>query len=640
MDAPAPSTPGESGSASPLAAGGALFLLAFVPFIPALAAGFVWDDYLVTDNPLLRLPGGLWKIWADPRALGDRDARYWPLLYSSFWIEYRLWGAEPFGYHFDNILLHALNAFLAWRILLRARVPGAWLGAALFAVHPVHVEAVAWVIERKGTLSTFFFLAAFLAFMRHDERPRRRLYALSLLCFVAAYLSKPVTVTLPAALLIWLWLSQERLSARDLLRVAPFFALAVAMFVGAIALAKEADPINFKLSLPERLVISGRAFWFYVGKLAWPSNLMAIYPRWVPSARATLDWLPFASAGALVVALWALRARIGKAPLAALLLYGIGLAPTLGVMPFGYMERSFVADRYQYLPSLAALAFAASIAIQAAHRLRRGTGVPARDSWLRLAPAAFALAILSALTATQSALYKNVGTLFGQNVAKNPRSAIAWHYVGDALLQNADPNGAIEHYRKALALDPRAALTRNNLGTALAAAGREDEALAEFLASEAINARNPENQANLGQYYERHKDPETAIRHYEAALAARPDLFQPHLRIASILETQGRADDALLRYEEAARLNPDSYEARTSAAVILATRNRPAEAAVHFAAAAALRPSDPVAQFNLGLSLFNLGHKEEAARAFDRALALKPDFAQAKAYRDKARAAH
>ena len=219
-----------TGFARPGAAAAALVLLVAAAYAPAFLAGFVWDDRIFTESRAVRDWSGLWKIWFafSPRAIRN-EGHYWPLVHTTFWIEHKLWGFAPAGYHAVNVLLHAANTVLLWRLAGRLEVPGAWAIAAVFAVHPLHVESVAWVIERKDLLSALFYLAAVSAWLRFSESGGRKHYLLALVLFVLGLLCKSIVVTLPAALLICHWWKRGRVGGADLLRLAPFFAVGIAV---------------------------------------------------------------------------------------------------------------------------------------------------------------------------------------------------------------------------------------------------------------------------------------------------------------------------------------------------------------------------------------------------------------------------
>jgi hypothetical protein len=381
-----------------------LALLTLAAYEPALHAGLIWDDDAHVTKPALQSLHGLWRIWFEIGA----TQQYYPVLHSAFWFEHRLWGDHAFGYHLLNVGLHVgaslLFARLLFRLLERRRVSeggagcpqpaagpsdrvrrvAAYFAAALFALHPVCVETVAWVSEQKNTLSAVFYLASALAYVRwsgicgradsnrdklkhlplasppastpsHDPRGSLSWYLIASVLFLLALLSKSVTATLPAALLVITWWRKDRLEwRRDWIPLLPWFVLAGAM--GSLTGHLERTQIGaegpaFALSFAQRCVLAGRVFWFYLDKLIWPARLSFNYTRWTIDAHRPVQWLGIAAAGGFVAALWAIRSKT-KAPLVAMLCYGGTLFPALGffnVYPFIY---SYVADHFQYLASL------------------------------------------------------------------------------------------------------------------------------------------------------------------------------------------------------------------------------------------------------------------------------------------------
>ena len=325
-----------------------LLIAVILAYQPAWHGKPIWDDDAHLTPPGLRSSQGLARIWIEPGA----TQQYYPLVHSIFWIEYKLWGDATPGYHLINILLHAFAALLLWKILRRLQVPGAYLAAAMFALHPVCVESVAWISEIKNTLSGAFYLGAALAYLRFDRTRNWRFYFVTLGLFLLGLMSKTVIATLPAALLVVFWWQRGKLSwKQDVLPLIPFFAVGIGAglftawvewkFVGA-------SGSGYDFSIMDRLLIAGRAIWFYLGKLVWPVDLAFIYPRWHVSR--TVWWQSLFPITALLVSvgLWLLSRR-NRAPLAAWLFFVGTLFPALGffnVYPFCY---SFVADHFQYL---------------------------------------------------------------------------------------------------------------------------------------------------------------------------------------------------------------------------------------------------------------------------------------------------
>ena len=413
--------------------------LVLFAYMPALNGGLVWDDDAHVTRPELQSWHGLERIWFE---LGATQ-QYYPLLQSAFWLEHRLWGDEVLGYHLMNVALHSASALLLLLLVRRLELPGAWLAAFLFALHPVHVESVAWISEQKNALSTVFYLAAALAYLRFDRTRQHSHYFLATALFTAALLSKSVTATLPAALLLVLWWRRGRLDLkRDIRPLVPWLALGIAAglftawveqrFVGA-------HGAHFTLTLMERVLLAGRVIWFYLAKLAWPVNLMFVYPRWTINPGIWWQWLFPLGALALLAALWMLVARKGRGPLTAFLFFVGTLFPVLGflnVYPFVF---SFVADHFQYQASL-------GILVSAAWAL---TWMSRKAAWL---PAAV-VAVLTLLTWNHGSVFRDAETLYRDTLARNPESWLAHNNLGSLLGKTPDKSAeALTHVEAALRL--------------------------------------------------------------------------------------------------------------------------------------------------------------------------------------------
>ncbi len=510
---------------------GALGLLvaAAVAYAPAYRAGFIWDDDRhVTENDTLRSLQGLARIWFAPGAA----PQYYPVVHTTFWIEYHLWGLNPAGYHVVNVLFHGLNSVLVWRLLRRLGVPAAGVVAAIFGLHPVHVESVAWVSEHKNTISGLFYLTAILAYLRFrpleesGAAPRNawRWYAVALICCVAATLSKSVTLTLAPALLVITWWKHRRLAWRDVRPLIPFVVLAVAVcpfsmklesgFVGGEHYA----PGDWRLSGLERVLIAGRGLWFYAAKLVWPTGLAFSYDRW--TIDGTVWWqyaFPVGAVLAFALAL-ALRPRWGAGPAAALMLFAGTLAPALGFVNYYPMRYSYVADHFQYLASIALLALFVTGALAVGRRL----GTIAR----RAAPAAVAtlLLVLGVGTWQRSSVYKDQETLWRDTLAKRPNSFIALNNLGDELYRQRRSAEAIPFLARALRVRPDSREIITNLANAYGTLGRNAEALQLQLA---WLEKNPDDavlhhNAAVTYYFGLHQ-PAEAMEHVGRALALVPD---------------------------------------------------------------------------------------------------------------------
>ena len=567
----------------------ALGLLVAVCYLPAMLwGGFVWDDSILIDAKPVQEVSGLWQIWFSPSAIED-EGHYWPLVYTTFWLEHKLWGFDPTGYHIVNVLLHLGNTLLVWHLMRRLLVPGAWVVAAVFAVHPLHVESVAWVIERKDVLSGLLYLASALVWMRFVEQPRRGWYVCSLALYAAGLLSKSIVVTLPVALLIWHWWQQGRVTSADLLRLVPFGVVGLVITVGDLSFYQSREVLSLGYSLTERTLIATRALWFYVGKLLWPTNLTLVYPLWDIRVADPLAWGYLIAAVALAVALWCFRHQVGRGPLAGALFFVVTLSPVLGFVDYGYMQFAFVADRFQYLAGLGIMA----VVIGAITYGVRGLS----DSWQKgvRVVAAVAIVVLGLLTWRQASIYRDDETLNRYIIALNPQARDAYLNLGDALYEQ-------ERYEEALAV------------TRIAVERRPEHFQAHF---------------NLGATLDKLGRFEEAEIHLRRAIALSPQAQNAYLNLSKVLYEQGRYEEALEAARVAIDQDPDFVEAHFNLGAILNKLERFEEAEVHLRRAIALNPQAPKAHFSLGIALYKQERYEAALEATRVAIDQDPDFVEA-----------
>ncbi len=679
-----------------------LVVMTLAAYAPVMNAGFVWDDDLyVTGNAHLKNAAGLFDMWF---RLGS-TTMYVPALFTTLWVEYQLWGLNPVGYHLVNLAFHIACVLLLWNVLRRLQVGGAWLAAALFGVHPVMVESVAWVTELKNGQSAFFSLLCLLAYLRFrpldgttppGARPRRGYYVLSLLLFAAALLSKPVVVSLPLVILVLVWWKRGRVTRPDVVAVAPMLAMGLA--AGLVAMFVErrfggATGPAWQLSMLERILVAGRAVWFYAGKLAWPGNLLSIYPRWQVNTNAWWQYLFPVGAVSLVGSLWYWRDRLGRGPLAAVLCFGSLVSPLVGIFNVSYHLYSFVADHFQYhaAPALFAL-FASGVAsLRSWNGRALGRAVDIGSGILLLVLAILTYRHVQTFrdekTRCLSTIEGNPGAwsaMFNLGVKLKaegePREALRWYAealkvtpgnaevlnnAGVALMSLGDATEAIRHYREALRVSPTYALAHNNLGTALAGLGDRQSAIREYSEALRINPDYAEAHSNLAKVLAADGRVEDAVREHREALRIRPDDADAHhnfgvtlagagrldeaiaeyreaLRISpddaallrdlgTALASDGNLSDAISQYEEALRLEPDNAETHNGLGMARAWAGQPEGAAREFEASLRLNPSYAEAHSNFGTLLASQGHIQEAIAQYEQAVRLKPDYAEAHA---------
>ena len=544
----------------------------------------------------------------------EKEGHYWPLVYTMFWLEHKLWGFDPTGYHIVNVLLHLANTLLLWHLLLRLAVPGAWVVAAVFAVHPLHVESVAWVIERKDVLSGLFYLSAAAMWMRFVEQPNPRRYAGSLALYAAALLSKSIAVTLPVTLLIWHWWKQGRVTATDLLRVVPFFAVGLVITVGDLSFYRSGGAVSFDYSLIERTLIAARALWFYAGKLLWPTNLAVIYPLWDICVADPLAWGYLVAAVSAAVALWYFRSQLGRGPLAGTLFFAVTLSPVLGFVDYGYMQYAFVADRFQYLAGIGVMAVGIGGAARLPDLWRPGT----------LAVAVVAVVVLGTLTWRQASIYRDGETFHRHIIALNPQARNAHFNLGDILYEQGRYAEALDAARIAVEQRPDFFGTHANLGAILNKLGRFEEAEKSLRRAIELNPQAKNAHRVLGKVLYNQGRYAEALAAIRIAVEQDPDFSEAHSNLGAIFSALGRFEEAETHLRRAIELNPQAKNAHRVLGKVLYNQGRYAEALAAIRIAVEQDPDFSEAHSNLGAIFSALGRFEEAETHLRRAIELNP----------------
>lgn len=603
---------------------------------PAWDAGFIWDDdEYVTHNPLLTAPDGLRRIWFST----DSPSQYFPLVYTNFRMQHALWGLDPRGYHWVNIVLHAINALLVWRLLARLAIPGAWIGAAIFALHPLQVESVAWITELKNVQSLFFSLLVVLAWLRFTEdgaaasprsdgaTPRsllpapgsRLLYVAALFFHALALFSKTTACTLPAALVLVLWIRRRPLSPARWLQIAPFVLMGLVMGLVSVWWERHQQGTvgsDFAYGPVERLLIAARALCFYFGKLVWPENLTFSYPLWSIDPRSLSAWAWFAPLAALAAAVLALRRRLGRGPEAALVFFAATLLPLLGFFMLYTFRYTFVADHYVYVALIGPAALAGAGLSRIGERLR-----PA------VLPLVCALLVLglAALSWRQSRMYEDLRALWETTIARNPSSFMAHNNLGALHLREGRIDRAIACFERSLALKPDHTHALANLANARLAQGRPDEALSLFSRVVELAPADAKGWSDLGHALEKTGRPEEAEPLYAKALALDGRLSETHFLLGRLRLARGDTAAAARRLERALALHPDYIEALYHLGLVRLAEEKPGKAALCFERVVALAPDHAFALHNLGILRASGGAPDLAEPLLRRAVALAPD---------------
>jgi protein O-mannosyl-transferase len=579
---------------------GGVVLLAYSS---ALGAGFIWDDrsYLLENENLLSLEG-LRRIWLEPSS----SPQYYPLVFTTFWVEQHLWGLEPFGYHLVNVLVHLTSSLLLWRLLAKLRVPGALFACALFLLHPLHVESVAWITERKNVLSMFFMLAALNAWfcfrpLDDDEGAARSLFArltfyfLALLLLLAALCSKTVTACMPAAVLLILWWKRGRIGVRDLLPLLPMFLMGALLGLHTAHLEQtqvHASGPDWDFTFVERVLIAGRVPWFYLGKLLWPAPLIFFYVRWEIDSGLWWQYLFPVAALLLVVGLWALRRPIGRGPLTATLFFGGALLPASGFFNLYPQRFSFVADHFMYHAGLGPIVLFAALAatlFAAPHRRRLG-----------MLLGGLLLLCLAGLTWRQGRVYENLETLWIDTIEKNPTCWAAY----------------------------------TNLGQLYREAGREEEALPLIYRGAELSPPFSEARIPAAAYRIQDGDIEGALRLYAPIFEQLPTFRIPR-EIADALYRQGRKAEAIQLLEGVIKMSPEYVEQRTTLGKMYRSEGEVGKARRQFERVLTIDPRNPDAHFGLGGIFAAAGNRERALQHYRRTLEVRPDYPKAREYLDR-----
>ena len=583
---------------------------------PVNRAGFIWDDGLyITRNPLLSAPDGLRLIWFSFQS----PSQYFPMVYTVFRFEHALWGVNPVGYHWVNVIGHAANALLLWRLLRKLNAPGAWLAAALFALHPVEVGSVAWASELKNVMSLFFCLLALLAWDNHlDGRAGwfRRWDWLALACYLLALFSKTTACTLPAALLLLCWLKGMEINGQQILEMVPFVLAGLAL--GFVSVWWEANLMGttgaiFKVGWLTRLLIASHAIWFYLGKLFWPVHLLAVYPRWNinPSDPLAYGWL--AACVATGCAIYCMHRR---SVTVAALFYVAMLFPMLGFFMLYTFRYTYVADHWQYMASIGPLALAAAGVAMLCSKA---------PGWVRPVVYGPLLLGLGILTFRQTGIYANSETLWSATLAGNPQCSIAHLNLGLALAQRGDVERAESHYEKAIEIDPDFAEAYENLGVLELRTGNLDQAQEHLQRFLELYPGFSDAYGNLGTVWQQKGHLDLAASFFKWSLEISPEDSSTHFNLGNVRQQQGRTQEAVTEYRRAVELDPANVNAWNNLGGLLMGAGQMDEAATCLEKVTELNPESYQAHLNLGTALQKQGKEDAALSEYSRAAELDPN---------------
>lgn len=430
-----------------------LVLAAAWIYSPVYHGEFLWDDHtLITDNWMVQSGslGGLAAIWTEPDG-----PDYFPLTYTALWLQWKVFGNSPTGYHITTIALHALSGLLLWALLAQLKLPGSWLAAIVFTVHPVCVESVAWISEIKNTLSLPFFLLSCLFWVKQDDseqaKASSRWYAGSIITFLLALLAKPSMVGLPLLTLLYAWWKRQRITGHDLKRMAPLFLLALVMGLVTVwfqherAIREEVLPAGGAIS---RMVIAGMAIVFYAIAIVWPMRLIPVYPQW--SAEPVQAWhmLPWLGLALIGYVSWQFRSTWGKHVILATGFFLLMIAPVLGLVDMSFMRISWVSDHFLYLPMIGPIAClvcgAVGLAQSGGENLSR----------LCLSIIIMVSVVLGAASFQDAKHWQTSHDLWSHTAALNPNAWPAYVWLGDEQFEAGHFENASRLYARAAEKSP------------------------------------------------------------------------------------------------------------------------------------------------------------------------------------------
>ena len=595
----------------------------FVAYLPAMNAGFIWEDAMfVTANPLITAPDGLRKIWFSH----DQPYQYFfPMVYTVFRLEYKLWQFNPVGYHITNILLHIVTTLLLWLLLSRLKIPGAWLAAAIFGLHPVQVESVAWVTELKNVLMATFYLLSILTWFEFVRRSQQAItawwmYLLSLILYALALSTKPTAATMPAVLVLILWMTHSRFDKKRWSLIIPYLLLSLA--AAAITMWWEyvhgMSDTTYNLNMMERILVAGRAIWFYIIKLFWPANLCISYPKWKISAAEPLQYLWLLACVILAVVFWTLRKKIGRGPITAFAFFVITLLPTIGILKVYTFFYTYVADHYQYIACIGPIALVAA----AVYRLMEKFNLNAKIfAWAAIS---ILLLISTVLTWRQCHIYKDPETIWRDTLKKNPSSLLANANLGLILYSQGKVDEAIQHYRLALETYQIDEEVLCYLAEALLSQGKNDEAIGHLNTALEANPSHLPAHLAIARAFKMQNKMDEAAKHLQIALLISPKNAEIYYNLANILRTTGHPEDALAHYKKAIELKPDFIGAYNNAGVVLELLGKTDEAEKHYRTALEINPNDVTSLINLGNILGTRGEIKESLRQYRKSLQYEP----------------
>lgn len=595
-----------------------LFLLIFIAYIPCLKGDFLWDDNMfLTDNHLIKSQNGLRDFWFSAKA-----PDYFPLTSSMLWFEWRLWGENPDGYRIINILLHAVSAILIWLILKELRIPGAWFCALFFGLHPVHVESVAWITQRKNALAMVFYLLTILFFIRSQKTPDKRFYILSLFFFLLSLFSKTAVVMTPFILLGCIFWLRRKILSRDIVKLIPFFILSIILGLVTAWFQHNrsigADIIRTD-GFASRFSIAGSAVWFYIFKTVFPFNLSFIYPRWEIPSVSPLSFLPGIIILVLMILFIVKRKSWGAPFLFALGYFLITLFPVLGFVNIYYMRFSLVADHWQYFSNIGIIA----LIVGGIAWLVNKNGHLFRS--ISVIAGILLVCLLFILTFKRNYIFKDPETLWKDNIKRHPSAWLSYKGLADTFRIRGKSGEAIEQARKAVQIKPDYAAAYNLLGTLYSESGDIDKAGENYLLAIKYNPGDFMAHNNLGSVYYTLGRWAEAEEYYTKALELNPEMANTYYNLAQVMLNQSRMEEAEKYLSDVIRLDSGHEKALFDLAMIRKMRKDLSSARELLEQALEKNPEFSRGRFELSEIFKELGEPGKSVALLRRILEKEPE---------------
>ncbi len=632
----------------------AMLMCILLVYYPLHAAGFIWDDgYWILNNPAMHRWSDLGVIWFNPLMF----IQYYPLSVTAYFLQYQLWGANALGYHIVSILLVFFNALILWRILLRLHLRAAWLAATLFAINPLVVESVAWVVEQKNLISGILVLGAAWGWIRFAglDRPEDQLesaepvykwkfYSVALLLYFLAVCAKTFVCALPAAILVLTWWKLGRISRKHVFASIPWFAISAG--AGWMAAWRErygagAHGKPYHFTVFQHLVIAGKDIWFYVWKLLWPHPILMVYPRWHVHGFTTVDILYPIAAALVAVVCFAARKKCGRGLFAAVAIYVIMVSPALGFVAFAGMALTFVADHYFYLGCISLIVLLTQAGVMVSDSIESHWPARASRTTARIAsrpdftgslskfPVAVSVIMLAAMgtvSYAQCQYYVPPIEIWVHELRYDKQCFKAYESLALHDKAHGHIHQEFANCQMALKLTKGIDPAANYMLGSLYLEQRHNIPMAMRYLRQSLMVDSYQAKAivKLAYCYEQQGNWAMAVKDLRRGIGLMPSSSRLYLAFGLAQSHLGNTELAIKAYRDAMACDSHNVDARYNLAILLDKLGHWRQAMMLYRQVLELNPRLAQAHFFYGLDLLHHGHPAQAARQFRTVMALSP----------------